>query len=137
MKKLVSLLFWSCLAIPFFSSCGGGNDNPVTDTKEYTVKYEATCANPDLYKLNIQYSIGFVSSSENDPNLVKKIIESPFSFEVKMKTGMPANIVVKPEYKLTDVPKTNTTVTARIYVNGKLAQEASGTYSAIITEVLK
>lgn len=131
MKKLI---FPLVIALCFFS-CGENNNNPITE-KEYLVRYEATCTNPNLYQIQVVYAIGQVKSSTDTENIKTQITESPFSFEVKMKTGMIASLNVSPICKLENDPNENRNLTAKIYVNGKLTKESTSNIAVHISTPL-
>jgi len=125
MKKIIFLLFLSSV---YLFSCKG-NDEPITE-KEFTIRYEADCTNSDLYSIKVTYSIGQVKSATDDENIKTQTVESPFIYQLTMKTGMVASLNVSPVSKLENDPNINRIVRAKIYVDGKLAKEVTSDVAA-------
>lgn len=128
----VVLFVSTCLCL-FFVGCDKNNnqeeENP-DNVINATVRYEASVADKVNYKIRVAYI------DENTTTLKEDIVESPWSYEMKgRKTGaylyistmaIPRNDLITPE----------TTVTSKIYINGKLHDESTGDFSAIVQYIL-
>jgi hypothetical protein len=130
---LLSLLLTASLAL-VSSSCK--HEDPITtmEIKEYNVRYEATCSNPALYKIRVTYAI---VSSLAVHEIKGETVESPFTFEAKMKSPMPASISASLVYKGEGIdPKDDNTVKVAIYVDETLKKEAQSNDNVLVSVIL-
>jgi hypothetical protein len=103
-------------------------DNP-KDTLKATIRYEASVSDNMRYKIRISYI------DENARGIEDAIVSSPWSYEMKNpKTGkIPLPLVVSPvSVGGSDINNPDKHVTAKIYVDGKLHAEHSGTTTAVV-----
>lgn len=139
MKKFWYLFLFVGLIGMCVVSCDDDDTGIPTTTINSTVRYEASVDDVVNYKLRVMYMEayeGAYSAETAKAHLKEVIVESPFSYEMKGRTkgaylyistfAVPRNDLVTPE----------TTVTSRLYIDGKLHEEKEAEVSAIIQYML-
>jgi hypothetical protein len=133
MKKFWYLcLFIGILSVSFVSC--GKDDDPADDNNgnaiNSTVRYEASVSDAVNYKLRVAYV------DETGAPLKEEIVESPWSYEMKnLKKGayLYISTIAVPRNDLITPDKV---VTSKIYIGGKLHEEKTGEFSAIVQYIL-
>lgn len=123
MRKFLFMMVASLSLV--FAGCNkdSGSDEPTVTNAD--VRYEASVADPVNYKIQVGYM------DENGSPLKQVVVESPFSYEMKAKHGTYCYISVVPVQRIIGVGD-DTKVSCKMYIDGKLHEEQTGDFSAII-----
>ena len=129
MRKKIIYSVCACAAL--LAGCAKNGDGGGTkDLPDVTIRYEASVSDPVNFKINVGYM------DKTDTRLKTATVESPFTHEMTAGDGQYLYISARPESRTGIIPPgTPKTVTVRLYIGGKLHEEATNGDAAIVQHI--